>query len=185
MSRGCVRRIVGFASLTLCLFTSALAVADESAIIAAPEIPHITMDQLAHMSWPDLEQLYREADAGKIPQGYTVGKALYCPCQPFAGLHSRITGALWHGKVFDNADCSLVNQWTGFRAIKANVAYGPSILDGKTSIVMDYGETSLVWADVRDEVREVSPGLYLGRMYRRKKCGLQFQYFFALQACCR
>ena len=62
---------------------------------------------------------------------------------------------------------------------------GPSCLDGKPSIVMDYGETSLVWADVRDEVREVAPGLYLGRMYRLKPCGPEFQMFFALQACCR
>ena len=50
---------------------------------------------------------------------------------------------------------------------------------------MDYSETSLVWRDVRDEMREVAPGLYLGRMYRRKKCGLEFQIFFALQACCQ
>jgi hypothetical protein len=185
MSSDYVRRLLGCASLAVCLFTSAVAVADEPAPLAVSETPILCLDQLAQMSWPELKRLYREADAGAIPQGYTVGKAIYCPCQPFAGLHSRITGALWHGKVFDNADCSLVNQWSGFRAIRACVAYGPSCLDGKTSIVMDYGETSLVWADVRDEVREVAPGLYLGRMVRRKKCGLQFQFFFALQSCCR
>jgi hypothetical protein len=48
---------------------------------------------------------------------------------------------------------------------------------------MDYHETSRVWVDVRDEVREVAPGLYLGRMYRRKPCGPEFQFFFALEAC--
>jgi hypothetical protein len=179
------RRLLGWASLAACLFTAAVAAADETPALGAPETPVLSLDQLAQMSWPELECLYREADAGAIPQGYTTGKAIYSPCSPFAGLHSRVTGALWHGKVFDNADCSLVNQWSGFRAIHAHVAYGSSCLDGKTSIVMDYGETSLVWADVRDEVREVAPGLYLGRMYRRKKCGLEFQFFFALQACCR
>jgi len=185
MSSSCIRRLACCASLAACLFASAAVVADEPALLASPETSVLSLDQLAHMSWPRLERLYGAADAGAIPQGYTAGKAIYCPGQPFAGLHSRIAGALWHGKVFDNADGSLVNQWSGFRAIKARVAYGPSCLDGKTSIVMDYGETSLVWADVRDEVREVSPGVYLGRMYRRKKCGLQFQFFFALQACCR
>jgi hypothetical protein len=181
MFSGCVRRLLACASLAVCLFTAAAAHADE----AVPDAPILSLDQLTHMSWPELERLYREADAGAIPQGYAAGKAIYSPCSPFAGLHSRVTGALWHGKVFDSASCSLVNQWSGFRAIHARVAYGPSCLDGKTSIVMDYGETSLVWADVRDEVREVAPGLYLGRMVRRKKCGLEFQFFFALQVCCR
>jgi hypothetical protein len=179
-----IKRFLGAAPLVICLLAGAVAVADENVPLAAPA-PALSLDQLAHMSWPELEQLYRDADAGPIPQGYTAGKAIYDPCRRFAGLHSHVTGALWHGKVFDNADCALVNQWTGFQAIRAHVAYGPGCLDGKTSIVMDYGETSLVWADVRDEVREVAPGLYLGRMYRRKKCGLEFQFFFALQACCR
>jgi hypothetical protein len=177
MSKMRGRRLLGLTSLAVCLFTSAP--------LSARESPILSLDQLAHMTWPELERLYREADAGAIPQGYAAGKAIYNPCSPFAGLHSRVTGALWHGKVFDNTDCSLVNQWAGFRAIHARVAYGPSCLDGKNSIVMDYGETSLVWADVRDEVREVAPGLYLGRMVRRKKCGLEFQFFFVLQACCR
>jgi hypothetical protein len=185
MLRNCVRRLLGCATGALCLFATTVAIADEPTLIASPGVPALSLDQLTHLSWPELERLYREADAGPIPTGYTAGKAIYCPCQPFAGLHSRITGALWHGKVFDNSDCSLVNQWSGFRAIKARVSYGPSCLDDKPSILMDYSETSLIWADVRDEVREVAPGLYLGRMYRRKQCGMQFQFFFALQACCR
>ena len=78
---------------------------------------------------------------------------------------------------------TLVNQWCGFRAIKARVYYGPSWLDGQTSIIMDYQETSKVWADVRDEVREVAPGLYLGLMYHRKPCEPQFKLYFALETC--
>jgi hypothetical protein len=76
-----------------------------------------------------------------------------------------------------------VNQWRGVRAIRAAVCYGPSWLDGGPSVVMDYHRTSRVWSDVRDEVREVAPGLYLGRMYRRTGCGPQFQLFFALEVC--
>ena len=83
-------RMLGWASLAVCLFTAVVAAADE----AAPDAPILTLDQLAHMSWSDLERLYRDADAGIIPQGYTAGKAIYSRCSPFAGLHSRITGAL-------------------------------------------------------------------------------------------
>jgi hypothetical protein len=145
----------------------------------------LSLGRLARLGWPELECLYRASEAGVIPEGYTRGKAIYCPCSRLAGLRSRMTGVLWHGKVFDGATCSLVNQWCGFRAIRARVYYGPSRLDGKTSIVMDYAGTSRVWADVRDEVREVAPGLYLGLMYRGKGPEPEFKLFFALETCPR
>jgi hypothetical protein len=66
--------------------------------------------------------------------------------------------------VFDDAGVGLVNQWLGVRAVRASVGYGPSWLDGGPSIVVDYAATSRVWRDVRDEVREVAPGLYLGHV---------------------
>jgi hypothetical protein len=118
-----------------------------------------------------------------VPTGYARGRAVYCPDRRLAGARSALTRALWHGKVFDCAGAGLVNQWCGFRAIRAEVYYGPSWLDGRPAIIMDYSRTSKVWAEVRDEVREVAPGLYLGRMYRRKPCGPAFQMFFALQVC--
>ena len=135
------------------------------------------------MSPAELEYLYRAAAPGPIPHGYLRGRAIYCPCERLAGVRSGLTHALWHGKLFNDCGTGLVHQWCGFRAIKAKVCFGPSWLDGKPSIIMDYGDTSLVWEDVRDELREVAPGLYLGRMYRRKPCGAQFKTFFALEAC--
>ena len=181
MSNTGAPRLAGWASLAVCL-AAAAAAAGQEPVVAAPAL---SLDQLTQMSWPELEHLYQQADAGAIPKGYTPGKAIYCPCDRFSALRSRLTGALWHGKIFDCDGGSLVNQWCGFQAIRARVYYGPSLLDGKTSIVMDYSQTSRVWADVHDEVREVAPGLYLGRMYRLKACGPEFQMFFALQACCR
>jgi hypothetical protein len=164
--------------------TAAAAWAQEpSAVPCAPPGPCLSLDALTHWSWPALEQLYRHADAGSIPVGYTPGRALYCPDDRFAGVRSKVTHALWHGKVFDPCDGTLINQWAGAKAIKARVGYGPSLLDGRPSIIMDYSETSHVWADVRDEVREVAPGVYLGRMYRLKGGCYKFQYYFALEAC--
>lgn len=144
----------------------------------------LSLDGLSGRSWPELEQLYRQAEAGTIPAGYTRGRAIYCPESRLAGVRSRVTRALWHGKLFDPCDGTLINQWAGFKAIKARVGYGPSLLDGRPSIVMDYSETSHVWADVRDEIREVAPGVYLGLMYRRKGDCYQFQFYFALELCC-
>jgi hypothetical protein len=178
--------------VAVCALATAAAAGEEPAgpdspppSVPAPGLAcrHLSLECLTRMSWPELECLYRESEPGAIPAGYTPGRAIYCPDSRLAGVRSRMTGALWHGKIFDPCDGTLVNQWLGLRAIKARVCYGPSWLDGRPSIIMDYSETSWVWAEVRDELREVAPGLYLGRMYRRKACGPQFQIFFALEAC--
>jgi hypothetical protein len=176
------RRLPLYAALTACLLavTTAMGQEDVPSFSGAAASSALSLDQLTRMSWPELEQMYLAADAGSTPEGYLEGKAIYDPCARFSGVRSKVTGALWRGKIFDCAGCTLINQWCGIKAIRANVYQGPSWLDGKTSLVLDYSDTSLVWADVRDEVREVAPGLYLGRMYRRKAMGPEFQYFFAL-----
>lgn len=153
--------------------------------IVVPGPRPLCLDELARMSWVEMECLYRAAEAGAIPTGTTRGLAFYSPCDKHAALRSRTTKLLWKGKEFDCAGTSLVNRWCGLKAIKAQVYYGPSWLDGKPSIIMDYACTSHVWKDVRDEVREIAPGLYLGLMYHRKPCGAQMKLFFALDACCR
>lgn len=143
-----------------------------------------SLEQLACMSWPELEALYRQSCAGAIPHGYARGRPLYCPGKKLSGPRTAVARMLWHGKHFCADDGSLVNQWTGFKAVRARVCCGPSWLDGKSSIIADYdGESRVVWADVRDELREVAPGLYLGIMYHRRSCGPKFGTFFALQLC--
>jgi hypothetical protein len=47
---------------------------------------------------------------------------------------------------------------------------------------MDYRGMSHIWGNVRDEIREVAPGLYLGLMYRCKADRSRMKLFFALQA---
>jgi hypothetical protein len=147
---------------------------------AGPGVPQ-SLEQLARLSWPELEQLYRQAEVGAMPQGYLRGRAIYCPDKALSGARSAVTHVLWHGKEF-HADCTLINQWCGFKAIRARVYPGPSWLDGGPSLIMDYCGTSRVWADVRDELREVAPGLYLGAMYRRREPEPEFKMFFALEA---
>jgi hypothetical protein len=135
----------------------------------------------------ELERLYRQAQPGAIAEGYARGRAIRWPGTVCTVPMSKATGLLWHGKIFHNAEGTLVNQWCcGIRAITARVDYGPSWLDGKPSIIMDYSPTSRVWVDVRDEIREVAPGLFLGIMYRRKCPEPKFVQYFALETrpCC-
>jgi hypothetical protein len=142
--------------------------------------PQLTLDGLAQLGWPELEALYREAEPAEIAPGYACGRAIYRPDAPLTGLRTRVTASLWKGKVFCE-DSTLVNQWLGFRAIRARVYLGDSCLDGKPALIMDYSGTSRVWADVRDEVRQVAPGLFLGIMYLRRPCEPQRKMFFALE----
>ena len=141
------------------------------------------LEDLTRMSWDELEQLYRGASPGAVPSGYAKGRALYRPGKPLSGPRTATARLLWKGKHFDPCGGTLINQWLGFRAVPARVFYGESWLDGGPSLILDYdGMSRLVWADVRDEIRELAPGLYLGLMFRRRSCP-RFKSFFVLEVC--
>jgi hypothetical protein len=91
---------------------------------------------------------------------------------------------VWRGKVFESAHRIVRTQLFGFKVLPrlfpAKVYCGQSLLDGRReSIILDYtfsetlpGYHSMIdrfmghqWLQVRDEVRMVRPGLYLGRVY--------------------
>ena len=63
-------------------------------------------------------------------------------------------------------------------SIVAEVYKGPSLLDGKDCIVLDYSKTSLVAKWIRDEIRLIAPNLYLGRVYWSSKPILHFALEF-------
>ena len=71
------------------------------------------------------------------------------------------------GKVFRRAKGDLKNKILpfGIKAVRAKVYKDPSWFDGKETIVLDYSKTSLLARRVRDEIREVSPGVYLGLVF--------------------
>jgi len=134
------------------------------------------------MDWQSLEAIYRQAEPGAVPQVYLRGKAIYCTESFLSGPKSAVTGAFWHGKEFHPCDGMLINQWLGVKAVRARVYLGSSWLDGKPSIIMDYrGVSRVVWKNVRDEIREVAPGVYLGVMYEEKSCCAHMRMFFALE----
>jgi hypothetical protein len=170
----------------LLVVLSSRAVADPEVIVsdqpAPAAAPALSLERLACMSWCELEQLYRRASPGAIPTGYLRGRAIYCPGAPLTPARSKMTQAVWHGKLFC-PDETLVNRWClGLHAVHARVCVGPGWLDGNPSILMDYrGVSHVIWKDVRDEIREVAPGLYVGIMYRCKSGQPQMKMFFALE----
>lgn len=58
------------------------------------------------------------------------------------------------------------------RAIRARLSRDRSWVDGEECVLIDYSATSTVARMVRDEVRLVAPGLYLGVVWvRRRRAG--------------
>ena len=64
--------------------------------------------------------------------------------------------------------------WPGIRSIRAKVYKDSSWLDGNESIVLDYSRASLVAHWVRDEIRSIGPGTYLGIVYLGRARVLKF-----------
>lgn len=133
--------------------------------------------QLLAMSQGQLDDLFRASPPGDIPNGSAAGTAIIAPgtkyCEPIAQIINLFG---WQGKVFDAKSGTLKNRILAFglEAIIAKVYKGPSWLDGKECIVLDYSETSLIAQRIRDEIRLIGPGFYLGKVYWAKERLIDF-----------
>jgi hypothetical protein len=124
-----------------------------------------------------LDELFRGAEAGPIPNGKAKGTALIVPGTAISDELARVVELfVWQGKTFDAAAGVLRNRISvlGLNAIVAEVYQGKSLLDEKPCVVLDYSKTSLVAKWIRDEIRLVAPHLYLGRVYWDNKPILHF-----------
>ncbi|HEY8687060.1 MAG TPA: hypothetical protein VIO57_15780 [Chloroflexota bacterium] len=132
------------------------------------DVATLTVPQLQEMNQAELDTLFRNSPAGPIPNGEADGIAIVAPDFELSELAAKVINLLaWKGKVFDAASGQLRNQVSplGIKAVIADVYRGESWFDGKECIVLDYSKTSLVAHWVRDEIREVSPALYLGIVF--------------------
>lgn len=128
----------------------------------------MVVTELLNMSRPELDALFRTLDSGPIPDGMAKGTAIVGGGTAVSHVLARVvTLVAWQGKVFDATRGVLRNRILpfGLKAIVATVYKGPSWLDQKECIVIDYSKTSIVAGFVRDEIRMISSRLYLGRVY--------------------
>jgi len=137
--------------------------------------------QFLHMSDDQLDDLFRKSPAGEIPEGEGEGTAIIKPGSDVSDDIARFVHLFtWKGKVFDPASGTLKNKILplGHKAIIAKVYKDKSWFDEKPCIVLDYSKTSLVAKWIRDEIREVAPGIYLGIVYWGKKKLIHFALKF-------
>jgi len=141
----------------------------------------LTATDLLEMSQEQLDDLFRGAEAGPIPDGDANGTAILAAGTGLQSPGARLAHRLaWRGKVFDAANGALVNKITrlSIHAIRATVYRQASWFDGQEAIILDYSKTSWVASRIRDEIREVSPGLYLGQVYwdRTRVCNFALTF---------
>ena len=136
---------------------------------------------LMKMTQAQLDDLFKQSPAGPIPNGEAHGTAIIAP-----GTQQEETAAkfvhffAWQGKVFDASKGELKNKILpmGVKAIVAKVYKDTSWFDGKECIALDYSHTSLLAHWIRDEIRLVGDGVYLGIVYWGKKKLIDFALKF-------
>ena len=142
------------------------------------------------VSWLDkdrdeLDVIYMNAKAGNIPSGDTRGTAIVAGTF-FARWYARLARLFaWQGKVFDllpptRESGILINKISPFSLtfIVAKVYKDASWMDGEETIVIDYSKTSFLAKKIRDEIREVEPGVYLGKVWWGQTRILDFALFY-------
>ena len=139
------------------------------------------ISQWLEMSRAELDEVYKNAKAGNVPRGDTQGTAIVAGSRMAKGLAKLARLVAWKGKVFDmfaegGEKGVLVNKVSpfGMKLIVAKVYRDASWMDNKETIVIDYAKTSLMARKIRDEIREVEPGVWLGKVWWGKTRILDF-----------
>jgi hypothetical protein len=124
--------------------------------------------QLLEMSRAQLDELFRRSSAGTLPDGSFKGTFIIAPGNSsYRSSAELIRLMAWQGKVFDAKHRRVNNRVSpfGFSSVPARVYRGVSRFDGEECIILDYSKTSFIARSIRDEIREISRGVYLGKVY--------------------
>lgn len=156
-----------------------------------------------------LNELYADIGPGLMPDGFMEGTVIFSDAEhsPIERLFAKydpygllekplkfLGENLWRGKEFNAASGALWNRIHHRKRFPAVVSCGTSLFDpSKSAIVIDYSRAREVegyhpgvdWAMtqsgllIRDEIRMIRPGFYLGRAYTHGQFALNFLLFTA------
>ena len=126
-----------------------------------------------------LERIFACAEVGCPPVGFYHGRLLVmAEDRPFPKAQVALSGCFWKGKHFA-PDGHLTNQFVCRRRISTDACIGPSWYDGKPCVAIDYAPGTPLFANLRDEFRQIGPGLYIGRLY--EVCPRRFMAWMCLE----
>ncbi|MDX1692609.1 MAG: hypothetical protein R3208_02515 [Ketobacteraceae bacterium] len=160
---------------------------------------NLTLEDLSDMSVSELDLLYRQGTlpaSMKVLDGTPEGRMLAVrgiektPLSGPIGFFSKASAFPWDGKSFKAISD---NRGTGINRINLavfkqewfpfNTVVEPSVIDGKDCIYLDYDLPENPWfiRKIRDELREVSAGLFLGpAMWKNGNGGATLVLWFAI-----
>jgi len=169
---------------------------------SSPRASIHTLDTLARKSLDELDALYRAATVSSTmhaADGALVGRMLTVRGMP-GGIANPLRrwaasrSFLWEGKTFT---ASTDTRGVGHNRIfvpglfgRQNLfpfetLFGPSVVDGKPTLILDYDLDANPGyiRHIHDEIREVSPGLFLGpAMWKSGADGKTLVLWFALDS---
>ncbi|MCF8587365.1 hypothetical protein [Gordonia liuliyuniae] len=164
-----VLAVIAAAGLVVAVPTQAHAAPKCPTTVTASTSKAATVSALRNScSQAGIDRLFRTADAGAIPKGVYHGQT-----RPIGGPNdaaSDAASAIWSGKHFYNG--WLNNRVLGGEALSANVYYGPSTVDGKRVVRIDYARSGLGFA--HDELRRLPNGVYVGYGFLGADKGVSF-----------
>jgi hypothetical protein len=160
-----------------------------------------TLDALAARSFSELDALYRAATVSstmRAADGPLVGRMLSVRGLPNAigkplRRWAKSRSFLWEGKTFQASDDArgvghnrvFVPNVLGHQNLfPFETHFGVSAIDGKPTLVLDYdldANPSFI-RRIHDEIREVSPGLFLGPAMWKSGRDKQLVLWFALDS---
>ena len=124
------------------------------------------------MSRAELDDLFRASPAGPIPAGPARGRAIFLPGSVLdRALAALVRALFWKGKIFSPETRDLKNRVGPFGTplIRAEVYQDESWFADGPAIILDYSRSSIVARKIRDEIRQVRPGFYLGQVFWGKR----------------
>ncbi|MFZ5604130.1 MAG: hypothetical protein ACOY7J_16900 [Pseudomonadota bacterium] len=158
----------------------------------------LTLDDLSTMTVDELDALYR---AGSMPASFKAlngtpkGRMLAIRGVDKTFLFSPITAFSklslfpWDGKSFNATSdttgdgINRINLLAQLNWFPFKTRIEPSVIDGKDCIYLDYEQPGNPFfiAKIRDELREVAPGLFLGpAMWKTGKSSAELVLWFAI-----
>lgn len=146
-----------------------------------PARSSLTLDALAAMSLDELDALYRTATVSKTmhaADGALVGRMLAVrgiggPLAKGLRAFAASRSFVWEGKTFhahtdtrgEGHNRVFIPGMLGRQNLfPFETSFGPSAVDGRPTLILDYDlavNPSFI-RKIHDEIREVSPGLFLG-----------------------
>lgn len=167
---------------------------------SSPPPPH-SLDRLAALALDELDAVYRTASVSTTmhaADGPLVGRmlavrglpaVLAAPLRRFAASRAFV----WEGKTFR---ASSEARGTGHNRVSVpralgrqnlfpfETSFGPSAIDGRPTLILDYDLDANPGyiRRIHDEIREVTPGLFLGPAMWKRARGHALVLWFALDA---